>query len=201
MKKFLLTMAALLPCLLSHSQQLKFVPRLEASPVFSTGGEEHDFSFPGILGESSLYTFFEGDISEHFSFLVSNHWLSTDSMGLYKDTFFYSNTSNWVDFLNFTYTLDWFSLTLGKDALHIGGWEYDPYDVYSHSAIMSSVWNNLPVYQWGVSAAFALPWEDNSIDVQMASSLRLVMYFIHSVVQRSIQDLMLDVAEMILCSH
>lgn len=170
MKKFLLTMVALLPCLLAHSQQLKFVPRLEASPVFSVGGEEHDFSFPTILGESALYTFFEGDISEHFSFLICNHWLSTDSEGLYKDTFFYSNTNNWVDFLNFTYTAGWFSLTLGKDVLHLGGWEYDPYDVYCHSALMSSVWNNVPVYQWGASAAFALPWEDNSIDVQMVSS-------------------------------
>lgn len=170
MKKFLLTMAVALPCLLAHSQELKFVPRLEASPVFSVKGEEHDFSFPSIFGGSSLYTFFEGDISDHFSFLICNHWLSTDPMGLYKDTFFYSNTTNWVDFLNFTYTTGWFSLTLGKDALHIGGWEFDPYDVYCHSALMSSMWNNAPVYQWGASAAFELPWEDNSIDVQMVSS-------------------------------
>jgi len=170
MKKFLLTIAALLPCLLSHSQELKFVPRLEASPVFSVGGAEHDFSFPNILGETSLYSFFEGDISEHFSFLLCNHWLSTDPAGLYKDSFFYSNKNNWVDFLYFTYTTGWFSLTLGKDVMHIGGWEYDPYDVYCHSALMSSQWNGVPVYQWGASMAFELPWEDNSIDVQMVSS-------------------------------
>ncbi len=170
MKKLLLTTAVLLPCLLAHSQELKFVPRLEASPVFSTGGEEHNFSFPDILGETSLYSFFEGDISDHFSFFVCNHWLSTDPVGLYKDTFFYSNTNNWLDFLYFTYKTGWFSLTLGKDVIHLGGWEYDPYDVYCHSALMSSQWNGLPAYQWGASMAFDLPWEDNSIDVQMVSS-------------------------------
>jgi len=179
MKKLLLTIAALLPALLAHSQeaesadnfaQLSIISRLEASPSFSTSGESHDFSFPGLLGESSLYTVFEGDISEHFSFLLCNHWLSTEPMSLYKDTFFYSNTTNWVDFLNFTYTVGFFSLTLGKDMIFTGGHENLPYDFDCHGKMLSSLWNNMPVYQWGASAAFELPWEENSIAVQMTTS-------------------------------
>ncbi|MBO4446850.1 MAG: hypothetical protein J5764_01850 [Bacteroidales bacterium] len=178
MKKLILTIAVFLPALLAHSQEadggsgfgtVSVIPRLEASPMFSTTGEGHNFSFPDILGTSSLYTTFEGDISEHFSFFICNHWLSTDPKSLYLDTF-HSDSTNWLDFLYFTYKTGFFSLTAGKNVLLTGGEEYDPYDFDCHNQLLSSLWNNLPAYQWGLTASFDLPWEDNTISAQMATS-------------------------------
>ena len=69
MKKYLLSIAALLLGLLAHSQEaddlgnyaeVSIIPRLDVNPLF---GAEPEFT----LGNSSLYTLFEGSASEHFS--------------------------------------------------------------------------------------------------------------------------------------
>ena len=78
MKKYLLSIAALLLGLLAHSQEaddlgnyaeVSIIPRLDVNPIF---GNEPDFT----LGNSSLYTLFEGSASEHFSWTVAAHLLS-----------------------------------------------------------------------------------------------------------------------------
>ena len=46
------------------------VPRLEANPYIG-GNQTFD------MGNTSLYTLFEGELSETFSYSVMNHWLST----------------------------------------------------------------------------------------------------------------------------
>ena len=79
MKKFLVVcVAALLPCFLVSAQEaddagtgvgLSVIPRIDLTPEFYPDGG-HSFT----LGNSSLYSLFEGNISESVSFSVANHW-------------------------------------------------------------------------------------------------------------------------------
>ena len=83
MKKYLLSIAALLLGLLAHSQEaddlgnnyaeVSIIPRLDLNPAWYTEG------FEFTLGSSSLYTLFEGSASEHFSWTVVNHWFNGNS--------------------------------------------------------------------------------------------------------------------------
>ena len=113
MKKYLVVCAAalsLLPCFPLHSQEaddtgagvgLTIVPRLELTPVFSEG--KGDFT----LGNSSLYSLFEGNILDNLSFSVSNHWLSDSPADLYRikgegANLFRSDWTNWLDWAYLT---------------------------------------------------------------------------------------------------
>ena len=94
MKKILVVCAALLlPCFLVRAQEaddtgtgvgLSVIPRLDLS--FDDG----QFT----LGNSSIYTLFEGNITEHLSFSVENHWAGfydvSDIFGATKEL--YQNT-------------------------------------------------------------------------------------------------------------
>ena len=131
MKRLLVVCAAaLLPCFLVSAQEadnsgrsveLSVIPRLDLNPVFFTdegGGGEF------TLGNTSLYSLFEGNITENLSFSVANHWAgfysvdefwAEDPKGLYKNTL--KRTSNWLDWANLTYSFGDFSITLGKVVL------------------------------------------------------------------------------------
>ena len=75
------------------SADLTVIPRLEGIQSFPLGSDaSKDISW----GNSSLYTLFEGNLNDHFSFSVSNHWLGDDPEWLYKNTF-HSDNTNWVD--------------------------------------------------------------------------------------------------------
>ena len=109
MKKYLLSIAALLLGLLAHSQEadelgnyaeLSVVARLDANPYF---GNEPEFT----LGNSSIYTLFTGSASEHFSWALQNHWFSGNSfLGPEADPFDqfkglgYSDNTNFLDLAN-----------------------------------------------------------------------------------------------------
>ena len=180
MKKILVVCAALvLPLSLVHAQEaddtgagvgLSIIPRLDLSPEFSGG--ETTFT----LGNSSIYTLFEGNITENLSFSVANHWLGlyatddlfADTKDLYKNTW-RSDSNNWVDWINLTYTLGDLSFTLGKDVITTGGFEMDAYDWEAHPWMCSSLWNNLPVYQWGAKLGYSIG-EDNEITFQWTTS-------------------------------
>ena len=169
MKKILVVCAAMLmlPCLPLRAQEaedtgtgvcLSVIPRLDITPEFNDGSGEFTF------GNSSLYTLFEGNITENLSFSVMNHWASlwgTDPFGqetkdLYNNTFWHSDTNNWLDWAYLTYeTGDW-SFTLGKDCLLVGGIEFDDYDFEVHPATATTLWNVLPAYQWGGKIGYAL---------------------------------------------
>ena len=118
MKRLLVVCAAaLLPCFLVSAQEadnsgrsveLSVIPRLDLNPVFSTekgGGTEF------TLGNTSLYSLFEGNITENLSFSVCNHWAAFDSVHdvfdstkqLYQSTF-YSDNTNWLDWAYLTYS-------------------------------------------------------------------------------------------------
>ena len=156
MKKFLVVcVAALLPCFLASAQEaddagtgvgLSVIPRIDLTPEFYPDGG-HSFT----LGNSSLYSLFEGNISESVSFSVANHWagfystekalLFEDTKALYKNTL--KRTGNWLDWANVTFTTGNFSFTLGKDMVTMGGIEFDDYDFDIDPILVSSLWNGL----------------------------------------------------------
>ena len=129
-----------------NSAQLSIIPRIDLNPYVGFRSEAgSDFS----LSNSSLYTLFEGSFGEHFSFSIMNHWLSDEPASLYQDTFFHSNVNTWCDWANLTYSLGDFSFTAGKCFTSIGLWEMDAYDYESHYDLNTTIWNEMPVYQWG----------------------------------------------------
>ena len=185
MKKFLVVCAAsLLFCLHGTAQEyfrvaeaddagrsvgLSVIPRLDLN-------YSGDFTF----GDSSLYSLFEGDITDWLSFSVCNHWasfglngngkLDTDAIKtLYRNTG-RSDDVNWMDWGYATVSFGNFGLSLGKQAMTFGGYEFDAYDVESYSFLNSSLWNTLQVYQWGAKLEWSNEAENTTISAQMTSS-------------------------------
>ena len=151
MKKLaLLVLAASLCCIPVTAQQAEGITitaagRADVSPLFPGGGVSFD--------NSALYTFIDGQLGDHFSYSICNHWLSTQPGDLYRNTF-RSDDVNWVDWAYVAFNYEDFSLSAGKDVIAIGGWEMDPYDVESHSSLNSVFWNWFTVYQLGAKASW-----------------------------------------------
>ena len=147
------------------------IPRLDLSPEFTDGKGEF------TLGNSSIYTLFEGNITDNLSFSVSNHWASlwgTDPFGqetkdLYNHTLWHSDTVNWLDWAYLSYELGPWTFTLGKNVMLTGGTEYDQYDWDRHPALASSFWNNFAGYQWGGRVGFEF-LEGNTLNLEVATS-------------------------------
>ena len=184
MKRLLVVCAAsLLSCFLVSAQEadnsdrsveLSVIPRLDLNPVISTvKGEGTEFT----LGNTSLYSLFEGNLTENLSFSVCNHWAGFDSVhdvfATTKDLYGYtlrSDNTNWLDWAYLTYSFGNFSLTLGKDMVTTGGLEFDDYDFEVHPALVSSFWQNFSCYQWGGKAVFTTPSESDAIGFQVTTS-------------------------------
>jgi len=184
MKRLLVVCAAcLLPCFLVSAQEadnagrgvgLSVIPRLDLNPVLST---EKGGSGEFTLGNTSLYSLFEGNITENLSFSVCNHWAAFDSVhdvfastkDLYLNTLRSDNT-NWLDWAYLTYTLGNFDFTLGKDMVSTGGFEFDDYDFEVHPSLVSSFWQNFSCYQWGGKVGWTTPAGNDSFSIQMTTS-------------------------------
>ena len=175
MKKILLSTAVLLLCSLAHSQEadgsdksaeFQIIPRFDFAPYAATGGDASS----GIgFGSSSIYTLFEGSLSEHFSFTFSNHWLSTEPADLYAHTF-RSDWNNWVDVALADFNFGAFEFALGKDAILTGGMEFDSWDVDVDDILASELWNTVSCYQWGARVGLNLPSGASSFHLQACSS-------------------------------
>jgi len=184
MKRLLVVCAAcLLPCFLVSAQEadnagrsvgLSVIPRLDLNPTFSTvKGESGEFT----LGNTSLYSLFEGNITENLSFSVCNHWAGFDSVHdvlgstkeLYQNTLRSDNT-NWLDWAYLTYSVGYFEFTLGKDMVTTGGLEFDDYDFEVHPSLVSSYWNNFSCYQWGAKVAWTTPAGNDTFSLQFTTS-------------------------------
>ena len=184
MKRLLVVCAAaLLPCFLVSAQEadnsgrsveLSVIPRLDLNPVFFTdegGGGEF------TLGNTSLYSLFEGNITDNLSFSVANHWAAFDSVHdflgstktLYQNTL-YSYDTNWLDWAYLTYSFGQFAVSLGKDMITTGGLEFDDYDFEVHPALVSTYWHELACYQWGGKFAFTTPSEGDTFSFQFSTS-------------------------------
>ena len=175
MKKILVVCAALLlPCFLVRAQGaddtgtgvgLSVIPRLDLS---LDGGQF-------TLGNSSIYSLFEGNITENLSFSVENHWAGfydvSDVFGATKEL--YQNTlkrqSNWLDWAYLAYNFGNWTITAGKEMVTTGGWEYDEYDYDVHPALYSSLWNTFSPYQWGVKLGYEF-LEENELTLQVLTS-------------------------------
>ena len=145
------------------------VPRFEANPAYSYIDRSWGFDF----GATSLYTVFDGNLGEYFSFSFSNHWFAyqtsfDDTKDLYRNTW-RADECNWVDWANVSLHLGNFALTLGKDYIHFGTFEVDAYDFDAHSQINSLFWYNYQVYQWGGSLSWTSSDESTTVMLQMTS--------------------------------
>ncbi len=151
---------------------LSVIPRLDLSPEFYNDGSGSQFT----LGNSSIYTLFEGNISENLSFSVANHWagfydVSGDVLADTKDL--YANTlkrdANWLDWAYLAWNTGNWTFTFGKDAITTGGWEFDDYDYDVYPVLSSNLWNNFSTYHWGLKAGYS-PVEDNEITLQVTTA-------------------------------
>lgn len=118
--------------------------------------ESDDYGFTGryfnlILG---------GNINEHFSYFFRQRIIPKEGMpNLFDNT----------DFLYLTWKINKnFSITAGKQCLHIGSFEYDapPIDVY----MPTEFWNQVYCFQLGVAATYTDDEGKNSVVVQMTNS-------------------------------
>ena len=108
-----------------------------------------------------LYLDINGYISPHFSYSFNHRIAST----YYEDNAGFEGT-NW---LTLTYETDNFAFTAGKDALLVGSFEYDAYDLDTYYDMNSAFYNEFDCWQWGVSAAW-YPAEDQEVLIQIANS-------------------------------
>ena len=151
MKKLVVLAASILLCTLAQAQGaddsgasagITIVPRIDFNPVFSGSDKEV------TLGNSSLYSLFEGNISENLSFSVCNHWLSSEPKYLYQNTW-RADDVNWCDWAYLEYSLGNFLITAGKQVITFGGFELEEYDFDIHPDMMTGLFNNFQCYQWG----------------------------------------------------
>lgn len=138
------------------------IPRLDGN-LYSYPGDGTEYD----LGASALYTLFDGTLGD-FSWSVSNHWLSTDPGSLYRDVT-YTTTNTFLDWAYIAYGIGDFTLTLGKQCIALGGFEYDKYDFEMFDPLASRFWNDNSAYQWGGMVSWA-PSENHSFDLQLTSS-------------------------------
>ena len=190
MKKFLVVCAAaMLCCSLVSAQEaedtgrgaeLSIVPRLDLGILHLF--EDHSTYFN--LGNTSLYTLFEGNISESWSFSLSNHWVASDwsainlREGLFIPTgdlyniykpFSGETANNFVDWAYITYAPGSFEFSLGKMPMIVGGFEFEEFDVDVHPIATSTFWNSFTVYQPAISASWTTPSEMTTFTVQVSA--------------------------------
>ncbi len=191
MKKLVVFAGLILLCTLAQAQGgsnsstsagITIIPRIDFNPDFYP----NDGSNEVTLGNSSLYSLFEGNITENLSFSVCNHWLSADTKALYQNTW-HSDDLNWCDWANLTYSFGNFYLTGGKDMITMGGFEYDQYDFDVHTFLCSSIWNNFSCYQWGGKFGFTNEDETQGVALQVMSSPYSIRPFENGLLTYSLQ--------------
>ena len=193
MRKYLVVCAAMmLLCSLVHAQEaedagsgavLSIIPRLDAGILYDFDAKEASFSF----GNTSLYTLFEGNISQNWSFSIANHWVGSDgwaggsfhdgvadpTASLYQIHLPFKGVEacewNFLDWAYITFAPGDLSFTLGKQMLLVGGWEFDDYDFDVNPLNASLFWNSFRCYQWGLSAAWDFSGS-SAITLQAAAS-------------------------------
>ena len=126
------------------------------------GGFEQDFgNTTGRFNGDGLYLDINGNISPHLSYSLNQRLASS----YYEDNSGFNGT-NW---LTLSFENDYFGLTFGKDALFVGSFEYDAYDLDTYYTMNSMFYNMLDCWQWGVSASW-YPAEGQSVAFQFANS-------------------------------
>ena len=146
-----------------NSAQLSIIPRIDVNPYIPFDDGSGEFS----LSNSSLNTLLEGEIGS-FSYSMAAQWLSASPSDLYSNIWH----ADECDFLKWAY-LTWqpesVGLSLGKQFINVGSYEYEGYDWDMHWDMASTMWNEYQVYQWGA----ALNWDygdESTLILQACSS-------------------------------
>lgn len=107
----------------------------------------HNFGYSSSTGFDGKYLNFslDGNITPNISYSLKQRLNKSISQ---------SNLFSATDWATITYTTKKWQLSAGKQVVAIGGYEYDaaPIDLY----FASEFWNNIPCYQFGVSASYII---------------------------------------------
>lgn len=178
MKKLLFLTAAMLLSFLAHSQEaestgsyaeLTVVPFFEFVPNYDFSENKLGANF----GNTSIYTLFEGAFSDNVSWTLINHWFSlsdTEDIWWPYKYIGYSDTSNWLDYCVVDFAFNNWNISLGKDCISIGSYEYDEWDWDIPSSMASPMWWGLASYQWGAKVAYTLKDGSTTFGLQMKTS-------------------------------
>ncbi|MBO7192289.1 MAG: hypothetical protein J6V17_02730 [Bacteroidales bacterium] len=141
------------------SEDVCYIPdiSLDMRGGFRLGSEYEAGRFTG----DDLNIDINGYISPNFSYSL-NHRIASSYYG--EASWF--DATNW---LTLTYETDNFSITAGKDALLMGSFEYDAYDLDAYYEMNSPFYNDFDCWQWGISGAW-YPADDHEVLLQIANS-------------------------------
>lgn len=117
----------------------------------------------GRFYSDGIYLNIDGIISPHFSYSSSIKILTPD---YFSEEFSGLDAINW---LLLTYEIGDFSISVGKDAVFTGSFEYDANDIDSYFDMNSLFYNYFDCWQWGLSAAW-YPTETQTIALQVTNS-------------------------------
>lgn len=166
----------MLSCCLAFSQEAEgsqwlFIPRVDVNPYIPVRGNSSGFD----LGDTSIYTLFEGDFGgSSFSYSIEGHWMqdhwfANEPGELYKNTL-RSDSYNWLDWAYVTYTLGRFDFSAGKMCTRVGAFEFDDYDFDSVCIMNSHFWNSHQQYQLGGQLGFTTDDESTNLTLQVNAS-------------------------------
>jgi len=162
MKKTLCTLLMAVCAILVNAQENSLVD-LKAEVRFDYQREYLDGdavkSNSGFKGKY-LNVILNGTINEHFSYSYRQRLNKAHSSQSFFDA---------TDWIHLTYKLnDQWKFNGGKQVVGIGGFEYDraPIDLY----FCSEYWNNIPCYQFGVSATYTTRKGNDSFMAQVCES-------------------------------
>ena len=116
----------------------------------------------GAFGSDNFLLNVDGKIGKHFSYSFNHSLQSSLDEGA---TFF--DATNW---LTLSYELGNFTFTAGKDALMVGSFEYDAYELDCYYEMGSMFNYNINCWLWGVSAMWTNNAETSSFAFQAAKS-------------------------------
>ena len=141
------------------SEATSYIPEISLD---MRGGFRIDSEYEsGRFAGDDLNIDINGYISPHFSYSI-NHRIASSYYGEASGF----DATNW---LTLTYEVGDFAVTAGKDALLMGSFEYDAYDLDAYYEMNSPFYNDFDCWQWGVSGAW-YPSEDQEVLLQIANS-------------------------------
>lgn len=141
-------------------EDVDWVPEISLDARF---GYQHQSSRgSGGFGGDGLLLSIDGKIGKHFSYSL-NHKLSA-SIGEDSSVF---DATNW---LTLSYDVGNFSFTAGKDALMVGSFEYDAYELDCYYEMGSMFNYNINCWLWGASAMWTNNAETTSLALQVVNS-------------------------------
>ncbi len=115
----------------------------------------------GRFSGDDIYLDINGYINPHFSYSF-NYTVANPYYGEFSGF----DAVNW---LTLTYEAGDFAFSAGKDALLMGSFEYDAYNIDSYYEMNSPFYNEFDCWQFGVSATW-YPAEDQEVILQAARS-------------------------------